>query len=119
MKTKKVNRLAKELLNAVYEEDTIRVENAIAMGADPSWLFNGYPILIHAVYLENEEIAMCLIKHGALQTGEALGFALEQGIGSMVLPLAFMGITPKPVEIKQHFGKLPSRFAPTSIAYIH
>lgn len=111
--------LAKELLNAVYEEDLERVENVIKYGADPSWIFNGYPILIHAVYLENEEITMCLIRNGAVQLQEALGFALEQGIGSMVFPLAFMGITPKAVEHKISFGEIPARFAPTSIAYTH
>lgn len=111
--------LAKELLNAVYEEEIERVENVLNKGADASWIFNGYPILIHAVYLENEEIVMCLINHGAIQVSEALGFALEQGIGSMVFPLAFMGITPKAVEVKQSFGEIPSRFAPTSIPYMH
>lgn len=111
--------LAKELLNAVYEEDIKGVENILKLGADASWIFNGYPILIHAVYLENEEIAMCLIKNGAVQVREALGFALEQGIGSMVCPLAFMGITPKALEPKQLFGEIPSRFAPTSLSYTH
>lgn len=111
--------LAKELLNAVYEDDIERLENVLKQGADASWIFNGYPILIHAVYLENEEIAMCLINNGAIQVSEALGFALEQGIGSMVFPLAFMGITPKAIEPKQLFGEIPSRFAPTTISYTH
>lgn len=115
----KETQLAKEMLNAVYDEDVKRVENVIAKGADPSWIFNGYPILIHAIYLENREIVLCLIQHHAQQVSEALGFALEHGIGSMVLPLALMKIKPKAIETKSCFGDLPARFAPTSVAYIH
>lgn len=109
--------LAKELLNAVWEEDSARVKSVILKGADPSWIFNGYPILIHAVYLRNAEIAMMLIDHGAAQVGEALGFALEQGIGEMVWPLAFKGVIPKALNVKEGFGLYPSRFAPTSLHY--
>ncbi|NBK96410.1 MAG: hypothetical protein EOM50_00045 [Erysipelotrichia bacterium] len=117
--TKKVNQLAKELLNAVYDEDVARMEAVIKKGADPSWIFNGYPILLHAIYLANKQVVFCLIRHGAIQLEEALGFALEQGIGSMVVALAIMGVAPKAVQVKTQFGELPSRFAPTSIAYIH
>lgn len=109
--------LAKELLNAVWEEDSARVKSVILKGADPSWIFNGYPILIHAVYLRNAEITMMLINHGAVQVSEALGFALEQGIGEMVLPLAFKGIVPKTIKVKEGFGIYPSRFAPTTLVY--
>lgn len=115
----KETELAKELLNAVWEEDSAGVKKALMLGADPSWIFNGYPILIHAVYLENMEIAMMLVHHGALQLQEALGFALEQGIGQMVWPLAFMGVVPKAIHVKEKFGAYPSRFAPTSLAYVH
>jgi len=109
--------LAKELVNAVWEEDIERVEHALILGADPSWIVNGYPILIHAVYLENYGIVKKLIEYGALQVSEALGFALDRGIGSMVCMLAYMGIVPKEVKVKNCFGMYPARFAPTSIAY--
>ena len=48
------NKLAKKLLNAVWEEDLNAAELAIYEGADPSWIFNGYPLLIHAVFTRNE-----------------------------------------------------------------
>ena len=109
--------LAKELMNAVWEEDAERVEKALQYGASPSWIVNGYPMLIHAVYLENQEIVRILIEYGALQTSESLGFALDRGIGSMVCLLAYMGIVPKEVKVRHCFGMYPARFAPTSIAY--
>lgn len=109
--------LAKELMNAVWEEDVDRVERALLLGANPSWIVNGYPMLIHAVYLENRKIVRKLIEYGAMQTSEALGFALDRGIGSMVCLLAYMGIVPKEVKVKKCFGIYPARFAPTSIVY--
>ena len=109
--------LAKELVNALWAEDVEGVEKALKMGADPSWIVNGYPVLIHAVYLENQKIVMKLIEYGALQVSEALGFALDRGIGSMVCMLAYMGVVPKEVKVKHCFGMYPARFAPTSIAY--
>ena len=111
--------LAKELLNAVYEEDIEGVDIAIDKGANPSWIFNGFPILLHAVYLQNYDMVMMLIRKGATQKEEALGFALEQGIGELVWPLAYLGIVPKAAKTKDDFGLVPSRFAPTSIAYQH
>lgn len=109
--------LAKELLNAVWEEDCQRVKAALNEGADPSWIFNGYPILIHAIYLENWALASLLLQYGAKQRGEALGFALENGIGNMVWPLAYLGIVPANMRVNKNFGIYPARFAPTSIAY--
>ncbi|MFV0381660.1 MAG: hypothetical protein ACK5KR_05520 [Breznakia sp.] len=109
--------LAKELINAVWEEDCAGVKCAILAGADPNWLFNGYPILVHAVYLENMELVNMLIAHGATQTSEALGFALESGFGEMVWPLIFQGIVPKAYKAKAIFGEYPSRFAPTSLHF--
>lgn len=46
----KERKLAKELLSAVWDEDAHRVKELIRYGADPSWIFNGYPILLHAVF---------------------------------------------------------------------
>lgn len=109
--------LAKELVNAIWDEDARGVERALLLGANPSWIVNGYPLLLHAVYLENQEIVKILIEYGALQVNEALGFALDRGIGSMVCMLAYMGIVPKEAKVKRCFGIYPSRFAPTSIAY--
>ena len=109
--------LAKELVNAVWEEDAKRVEQALILGANPSWIVNGYPILIHAVYLENKEIVKLLIEYGAMQVSEAMGFALDRCIGSMVCMLAYMGVVPKEIKVKHCFGIYPARFAPTSIAY--
>ena len=45
-----------------------------------SWVFNGYPILMHAISIGNEEIVNILIDAGAIQKQEALGFALEEGL---------------------------------------
>lgn len=109
--------LAKELLNGVWEEDSATVKRALLEGADPNWIFNGYPILVHAVYTQNVEIMEMLIAYGAKQVSEALGFALEYGLGKMVWPLAFRGIVPKRYEVNEKFGEFPSRFAPTSFHY--
>lgn len=104
--------LAKHLLNAVWEEDVEMVDVAISAGGDPSWIFNGYPLLFHAVFTRNWEIVQHLIDAGATQVGEALGFALDRGIGEMVMPLAFLGVIPKAAEVKKEFGPYPSRYCP-------
>ena len=109
------NRLAKELLNAVWESDCVKARQAIDKGADPSWIFNGYPLLIHAVFTGSEEMVMLLVQRGATQTSEALGFALEHGIGDCVWPLVFMGIVPKCCKTKKVFGPYPNRYAPLDI----
>lgn len=114
---KKERMLAKRLLDAVWNEDTAKVKRLLLQGADPNWIFNGYPILLHAVFTRNQEMVMVLIHHGASQLSEALGFALDRGIGEMVLPLAFLGIVPKPVEIIEEFGPYPSRYAPLTYRY--
>lgn len=108
-------KLAKYLLNAVWEEDVAKAKRAMIAGADPNWIFNGYPILIHAVYTKNIEMVMLLIAHGATQKSEALGFALDRGIGEMVMPLALMGIVPCELSIKEEFGLYPNRYAPLEL----
>lgn len=112
MKTE--NTVAKLLLNAVWEEDITKADVAIEMGADPNWVFNGYPIIMHAIFTRNKEMTMLLIEKGALQLEEALGFALDRGIGEMIPFLAFLGIVPKEMEEKAYFGPYPSRYAPLS-----
>ena len=61
----------------------------------------------------NEEIVNILIDAGAIQKQEALGFALERGIGQMIRPLVFRGIVPKHFEPKKGFGYYPQRFCST------
>lgn len=110
--------LAKQLLNAVWDEDVRRARKAIHRGANPNWIYNGYPILLHAVFTRNVEMVMMLIEEGATQREEALGFALDRGIGELVLPLAFLGIVPKMQEEEMDtFGPYPSRYAPLDINY--
>lgn len=104
-------RIALSLLNAVWNEDLQGVKDALDMGASPSWIFNGYPILLHAVCTKNKKIVNCLINAGALQTREALGFALEKGIGEMIPSLAYRGIVPKHYKARKGFGDFPQRFA--------
>lgn len=104
-------KIALSLLNAVWNEDSQSVKEYLEMGADPSWIFNGYPILLHAVCLGNKEIVRILMDAGAKQTQEALGFALERGIGSMVRVLMMEGILPKHYEARAGFGSYPQRFA--------
>lgn len=91
-------KLATMMLNAVWNEDVRGLRRVLRMGADPNWIFNGYPILIHAVFTRNEKIMMLLIKAGAVQVEEALGFALDRCVGEMIFPLAFLGIVPKEEE---------------------
>ncbi len=109
--------LAKQLLNAVWDENIEKAKSMIMEGADPNWIFNGYPILLHAVFTRNQEMVMMLIEQGASQVSEALGFALDRGIGELVMPLAFLGIIPKMEEPKAIFGPYPSRYAP--LGYTH
>lgn len=113
----KEGKLAKLLLNAVWDENVYNARKLIHRGADPNWIYNGYPLLLHAVFTRNEDMVMMLIEEGAVQLSEALGFALDRGIGEMVLPLAFLGIVPKPIEERQCFGPYPSRFAPLDMNY--
>lgn len=110
-------KLAKKLLNAVWNENLWDVREALALGADPNWIFNGYPILLHAVYKMNTDMVMMLIEAGATQTEEALGFALDRGIGEMVFPLAFLGIVPKQETVKKGFGLYPNRYCPLEYDY--
>lgn len=105
-------KLAKQLLNAVWDENITKAKIALSLGADPNWLFNGYPILLHAVFTRNERMVKLLIKAGASQVEEALGFALDRCIGEMVFPLAFLGVVPKIQEPKKIFGPYPSRYCP-------
>ena len=105
-------KLATMMLNAVWNEDVRGQRRVLRMGADPNWIFNGYPILIHAVFTRNEKIMMLLIKAGAVQVEEALGFALDRCVGEMIFPLAFLGIVPKEEEVKEEFGPYPSRYCP-------
>lgn len=109
---KNERKLAKELLNAVWDENLERVEDVLAFGAEPNWIFNGYPILLHAVFTRNTSVVMALIEAGAEQVEEALGFALDRGIGEMVFPLAYLGIVPKTEMVKPAFGPYPSRYSP-------
>ncbi|MBB5183341.1 hypothetical protein [Catenisphaera adipataccumulans] len=104
-------KLAMALLNAVWNEDVEGVRACLKMGASPSWIFNGYPILMHAITVGNEKIVNILIDAGAIQTQEAFGFALEHGIGNMIRPLLFRGIVPKHFEGQPGFGDFPQRFA--------
>ena len=76
-------KLATMMLNAVWNEDVRGLRRVLRMGADPNWIFNGYPILIHAVFTRNEKIMMLLIKAGAVQVEEALGFALDRCVGAV------------------------------------
>lgn len=104
--------LAKQLLNAVWDENVSKVKRLLIAGADPNWIYNGYPILVHAVFTRNKDMVMMLINHGASQVGEALGFALDRGIGEMIFPLAFLGIVPEAMEPLDIYGPYPSRYAP-------
>ncbi len=103
--------IAIALLNAVWNEDAKEVKELLLMGASPSWIFNGYPILMHALAVGNKKIVNLLIDYGAVQTEEAFGFALEKGLGNMVRTLLFRGIVPKHFEPKRGFGDFPQRFA--------
>lgn len=105
-------KLAKELLNAVWNEDLRELERVLSYGADPNWIFNGYPILQHAIFTRNLDSVMMLIEAGAVHLEEALGFALDRGIGEMVFPLAYLGIVPRMEEIKEPYGPYPCRYSP-------
>ncbi|MEG0841968.1 MAG: hypothetical protein RSF69_05495 [Erysipelotrichaceae bacterium] len=113
------NKVAKELLNAVWNEDVTKAREALFLGASPNWIFNGYPILMHAIFTRNKDMVMLLIDHGARNLGEALGFALDRGIGELVLPLMMLGVVPKVAEVKEEFGPYPDRFAPLGYHQAH
>ncbi|MEG0823077.1 MAG: hypothetical protein RSD85_01460 [Erysipelotrichaceae bacterium] len=107
--------LAKEILNAVWDENIAKANRAILNGANPNWIFNGYPLLLHAVFSENLEMVMFLIENGASQIDEALGFALDRCIGNMILPLSYLGVVPKIKDPLDIFGPYPSRYAPMKL----
>ena len=111
-------KLAKELLNAVWNEDVLRAKELIEFGADPSWVFNGYPILHHAVYLHDKKMVTLLIECGAQQIGSALGFALDRGLGDMVGILTYHGAIPKEDKGDIAFGFFPSRYAPITYSQL-
>lgn len=115
MKKSRDCELAKDLLNAIWKNDVTLAKCAILDGANPNWIMNGHPFLIHAVFNRNVEMTMLLINHGATQKEEALGFALENGIGELVLPLMFLGIVPKAETVNEVYGALPSRYAPLDL----
>lgn len=103
--------LANELLNGVWQENINKVKWALEDGANPNWIFNGYPILLHAVYLDNKEIVECLINAGATQLSEALALALDEAIGDMILYFFEMGVLPKVFETNESiFGDHPNRY---------
>ncbi len=103
--------LALQLLNAVWNENESEVLFCLKQGANPSWIFNGFPILMHAICTQNQKIIELLIDAGAKQTPEAFGFALEHGYESVIQPLAERGIIPKNFQSKKGFGEFPQRFA--------
>lgn len=103
---------ANQMLNAVWNDDIRLLEVALENGASPNWIINGYPILLHAVYMRNIDMVMMLIDAGAIHVQEALGFALDRCIGEVVKPLMYMGIVPKMKEPKAIFGPYPSRYCP-------
>lgn len=107
-----VKKLAKELLNAVWNEDYERVEDLMQLGADPNWVFNGFPILLHAVVVRNADVVSLLIDYGAVDKEEALGFALENGIGEVIGVLVKGNTIPRHFESKKGFGDIPSRYCP-------
>ena len=87
--------MAKRLLNAVWDENVVLARRLIQGGADPNWIYNGYPLLVHAVFTRNEQMVMMLIEEGATQKCEALGFALDRGIGENDLHYSIFGIFTK------------------------
>lgn len=109
------NKVASRLLDAVWNEDVMKARLTLSEGADPNWIFNGYPILMHAVFTRNQEMVMMLIDNGATQVSQALGFALDRGIGELVLPLMMLGISPKMENHRSCFGPYPSRYAPLNL----
>ena len=64
-------KMAKELLNAVWNKETERIKELLDFGADPNWIFNGYPILLHAVYTRNVDAVLAFLEAGAYHTEEA------------------------------------------------
>lgn len=108
-------KMATEMLSAVWDENLDRVEDLLQFGADPNWYFNGYPILLHAVYTRNPNMVLLLVSYGAKQVSEALGLALERGIGEVVAPLAYLGIVPKECKKDKVFGPFPTRYAPIDL----
>ena len=98
-------------IRCCMERRCTRVENCLELGASPSWVFNGYPILMHAISIGNEEIVNILIDAGAIQKQEALGFALERGIGQMIRPLDFVVLFLNILNQKKALATIPKDFA--------
>lgn len=105
-------RLARELLNAVWDKDVERAEELLDFGADANWIFNGYPILHHAVFQRDKKMVKLLIERGAVAIDSALAFAMDRGIDSMVCILTRLGATPKHEYMNIAFGYYPDRYCP-------
>lgn len=97
------------LLDAIWNENLKSAKEALRLGANPSHRVNGYPLLIHAVHTRNIRMIRLLIAYGALQTNEALGYALEQGYSDVVAELLDLGIMPIKVKVSNIFGPYPCR----------
>lgn len=110
-------KMVNEMLNAIYLEEVELLEALLDLGADPNWIVNGFPLIMHAVYVRNRDLVYVLVASGAQMLEEALGFALEQGIGEMIKPFVMMNVSPKPYIYKKEFGPIPSRFSPINYIY--
>lgn len=85
----------KKLIDGIYENDLKKIKEALDEGANPNYYVNGYPIIIHAVYLKNLKVLKLLLENGANDKGEALGYALLNGIGEVVMTLFESGAIAK------------------------
>lgn len=110
-------KMVKEMLNAIYLEEVELLDALLDLGADPNWIVNGFPLIIHAVNLRNRELVNLLVLSGAQMLEEALGFALEQGIGEVIMLFVMMNVSPKPYTYHHEFGSIPSRYTPINYVY--
>ncbi|MGL5978727.1 MAG: hypothetical protein ACRCZJ_07025 [Erysipelotrichaceae bacterium] len=69
--------LAKKLLTAIYANDLWMVKQCIQAGANPNWICNGFPFLLHAVEHADVMMVSLLLDLGATQKDQALWFALR------------------------------------------
>ncbi|MGL5541019.1 MAG: ankyrin repeat domain-containing protein [Erysipelotrichaceae bacterium] len=96
--------LAKKVLKAVWEEDLWLVTKLVRVGADPNWLYNGYPLIFHAIEKKNAGLVMLLVDLQSQYLDQALWFAIKKRQFKIAYFLFSKGALPRCFEQEVTFA---------------
>lgn len=88
-------KLAKELLQAVYQDDLWKAKKCLEAGADVNWLVNGFPYIFHAVENDSQAMMLLFVDYGATHVHEVMFYALKRGKFKLAITLLLEGYYPK------------------------